>query len=801
MRVFGHAAWMWSLVFLCLFSVYLRTSSTEVFTADSGELTTSGSVLGIPHPTGYAGYNTLIHAFSVLIPLSNIAHRVALFSAVAGALAVTIMMMWIRYGIGWKEAFLIPVIAGLSPTLWSQGVIQEVYSLHFLLLVLLLGAAHRCVRSVRIRDYMSLGFLVGLATTHHLLAVFALPGVLIMLVSRGNPLPARLRFGSIVLFSLLSAAIELYFPIRSVEYCAFRWIPMHEWKGFLFHVSGSQFRSVMFGIGLEDVWGNFLGLLRKLIANWPFPLLILAVPGAVISCKNDRRLFWGMTISVISVLVFILNYRIIDIEVYYLQVYLFVIIWISIGFGMVFRALLKSRRFGAVSIGVIWLGLAFFMLIRQYHPNDRSTNTVAYDYGISVLQSLDPDSILVTQGWSSPFIFTYFENVMQFRPDVRIVVDYKGRVFFDAMHQQWSVPVMTTVPVELPNMERAIFVPEGYVYRFFSQPPAEPARDRWNFIRTHRLLHPSGALDFHSRALIAEYYYHRAEWSMDRGDPVSGDDMLKRAEAMAFDNNLVLNNLSAICFKRGDLERAQRYAEKSLALDSEFYQAHHNLGNIFMRRGEYERALPHYLKAKDQQIALGRAHQTLGLVYLREGEFDQAIEELSAALRYHRNSWEVRYNLATAYIHNQQPEEAIEILVILSEEMPDHAAIWSALGSAYSASGQEIHALEALNRAAILSDSIVTEINRAVVLAEQGHYPEAIEAFERLERRSPDNPVILNNRALLSIQCGDQDTAMSLWKRSLMINPKQPAVIRIVRSLGLQRTDLEGIPGLVIPPD
>ncbi|GEM_PF-6797023 len=800
-RASGIKRWIGPLVFLCLFTVYLRTSSTEVFTADSGELTTCGSVLGIPHPTGYAAYNTMIHAFSVLIPLSNIAHRIALFSAITGALAVTILMMWIRRGIGGSEALFMPVIAGLSPTLWSQCVIQEVYGMHFLLLVILIVVAHRCVRSVSIRDYMLLGWLIGLALTHHLLAVFMMPGVLIMLGSRRYAISKRLCLGSVMLFVILSAAIYLYFPIRSVLPCTFRWIPMHEWKGFLFHVSGSQFRSVMFGIGWEAVWGNFVGMLRKLVLNWPVPLLLVAIPGIAFCFKKERSLFWGMTVSLISVLIFVLNYRIIDIEVYYLQVYLFVMIWMSFGFGILIRFALKIRKYGWISIGMVMFGLAFQMLVRQYHPNDRSMNTVAYDYGISVMQSLDPDSILVTQGWSSPFVFTYFENVMQFRPDVRIVVDYKGRVFFDAMQQRWSVPVMTTVPIELPNMERAIFVPEGYVYRFYGRPPAEPARDRWPFIRTNRSLRSSVVLEFHSRALIAEYYYHRAEWYLDKGDPNSGEEMIKHAEVMAFDNNLVLNNLSAICFKRGDLERAQRYAEKSIALDPDFYQAHHNLGNIFMKRGEFEKALPHYLKAKDQQIALGRAHQSLGLVYLKEGQFNKAIEELSAALRYHRNSWEIRYNLSTAYIQSGQPRDAIDLLAILTEEMPDHAAVWSALGSAYSESGQGEEALAALNRASQLSDSIVTEINRAVLLAEQGQYEPAMMAFESLDRKSPDNPVILNNRALLSYRLGNMDAAIAFWRRSLVINPKQPAVIRNLRSLGLQRHELEEIPGLVIPPD
>ena len=77
---------------LVSFGVYLLTMGNTVSFFDSGELIAASATLGLAHPPGYPLYALVGHIFSY-IPISNIAFRTNLASAVFGAMAVMSMYM------------------------------------------------------------------------------------------------------------------------------------------------------------------------------------------------------------------------------------------------------------------------------------------------------------------------------------------------------------------------------------------------------------------------------------------------------------------------------------------------------------------------------------------------------------------------------------------------------------------------------------------------------------------------------------------------------------------------------------
>src|SRR3989442_13315756 len=72
---------------LLVFIGYYLTLAPDLTLEDSGELATGSFWAGVPHPPGYPVWTLFTWLFTVLAPVSNIAWRVALASAVAGALA------------------------------------------------------------------------------------------------------------------------------------------------------------------------------------------------------------------------------------------------------------------------------------------------------------------------------------------------------------------------------------------------------------------------------------------------------------------------------------------------------------------------------------------------------------------------------------------------------------------------------------------------------------------------------------------------------------------------------------------
>ncbi len=137
------------LTFAFVWLGYYLTLAPEVTLEDSGELATGSFYAGIPHPPGYPVWTIYTWLWTVLIPIKNVAWRVALGEATSGALAAGLLaMLASRAGglliEGIKElknldtrsenaicllsGFVAGMLLGFNGFMWSQSVIVEVYS-------------------------------------------------------------------------------------------------------------------------------------------------------------------------------------------------------------------------------------------------------------------------------------------------------------------------------------------------------------------------------------------------------------------------------------------------------------------------------------------------------------------------------------------------------------------------------------------------------------------------------------------------------------------------------------------------
>jgi hypothetical protein len=190
---------------LTVLSGYLLTLAPQVTLGFSGIFSTAAMYGGVPHPPGYPVAVLWQQAFVTLLPVSNVAWRVAVSSAVAGALASGLIAAMVsRFGVelltsmeprpavtrivcGWSAG----MIFGFNGAFWGRAVIADVWTLTILLLTVVIFLIQRWSFTPQHKRLLYLAcFTYGLTLTNSqimLAAASALPA----LVAVGNRELAR----------------------------------------------------------------------------------------------------------------------------------------------------------------------------------------------------------------------------------------------------------------------------------------------------------------------------------------------------------------------------------------------------------------------------------------------------------------------------------------------------------------------------------------------------------------------------------------------------------------------------------
>ena len=473
-----------AVIFIFSFLIYIFTTAPDLTFTDSGELASVCTTLGIAHPTGYPLFTLLGHLWTYLpffnteiYSLNIFAGFITAISAMVFFYTVLILLRHInnipsskkqqvlrgKKSSKYKEIknpgiqvtnvaankitenslLLISISTSLlyafARTIWAQAVAIEVYSLHLLMLNLVLLFLFKAIFDEGNRKiyWICTAMLLGISFTNHMTTILLIPMILILYIwetsgknkiqnanfelskdgkksEEGYFINGFMYLPFLVATFLFGISLYLYLPIRSANMPEFNWgWVSRSFEKFWYHFSGKQYQVWMFSD--SAIWKEnlikFFNLIPEQITWLGFIPLIIGFYATFI---RSKKLFLSLIILIIACISYAINYSIHDIDSYFVTAFIGLIIFVSFGLWQIAKFFPKSVY--------AFLILPLIAFAINYNYNDRSDDWIVPEYTTMVLQKLEPDALILSSQWDFWLSAAWYkQRVEKFRKDVIII--------------------------------------------------------------------------------------------------------------------------------------------------------------------------------------------------------------------------------------------------------------------------------------------------------------------------------------------------------------------------------------------
>jgi tetratricopeptide (TPR) repeat protein len=433
--------------------VYVVTLAPSVDFIDAGELAAVAHTWGIAHPTGYPLF-TLLAGIWAKLPLGDGIYRLNLFAAVASAAAVgvSVQLFYVLLGVhegraprkkkGKKNSppvkdqtddtvrLLSAVggafILGFSGTFWRTALSIEVYSLHVLMLSLMLWSSAVLLFSpasdsrMHRRRLLVTALLLGLSFCNHMSTIFLLPGLAVLVLWKHAAREGFWRDAALAVAVFAAALLPyLYLPLRAAAHPWLNWGNPVTAEALYRHLSGAQYSVWMFTS--FDAWKEqFVYAFTAFGRDLVYVGLATSLLGIVIAWRRSARLSWYLLLLFVTCLVWAAGYDIHDIDSYFLLAYFVLAAWSAFALADAARWMGKT---GARMLGVSLLAAVLVFLVVNGPRVSQRDNHLVEDYTSNMFASLGQNALVISYQWdywvSAAY---YYQQVEGRRPDV-IVLD------------------------------------------------------------------------------------------------------------------------------------------------------------------------------------------------------------------------------------------------------------------------------------------------------------------------------------------------------------------------------------------
>jgi len=281
--------------------------------------------------------------------------------------------------------------------------------------------------------------------------------------------------------------------------------------------------------------------------------------------------------------------------------------------------------------------------------------------------------------------------------------------------------------------------------------------------------------------------------------------------------------------RKGLLDSALAAFGLALEENPRIVDAHLGMGHVYRQHENYDLAGNHYEQAAHLDPTNYDAHYYLGLMRQLAGRIQQAITAYLQALAINPNALEANRDLASAYLQTQATYQALPYAQRATELNPEDQNAWYTLATTYSLLGQHQKAVDAYRQAAELGDlaepvmlgladahlklgnyqqamNVLRTYMRVVktpaplaherlgyALFQLRQFDESLASYRNALAINPDDVAALNGAGAclmtLYIQSEREkfnlrDQALTMWRRSLTVNPDQERIIDLLSRFG-----------------
>jgi hypothetical protein len=434
-RIFSHPLLPGLAIAFGACIVYVRTLQSGLGFIDSGELVTVVHTLGIAHPTGYPLFTLLGWLFSHMPIGVEEAYRLNLMAAVFCSASLFFFYKGFRMvledlaeRLAGPAILATPAAAGgvlvlaFSRTFWEQALAVEVYSLHLLMisLVIMLLVEARAQRSTML--WMLGAFVLGLSFTNHMTTILLVPGVLYLYGTWVGSWKGAIR-GLVRLLPpfLFGLSVYLYLPIRAAASPVCNWGDPSNLERIIWHLSGKQYRSWIFSSS-DVAMKHLTAFVQGLPAEFAIAGIVLAMIGVIALWMKQRETAVGTILFFSVCLLYAANYDIPDIDSYFLLAYVCVGLWAAAGLLVVGRWVEGMLKLPHVVLGAAMIAVGLVPCIMHYEELDESANHLVDDYTANMFASLVPGALVFSFQWDYWVSASYYvQQVRGERRDVLVI--------------------------------------------------------------------------------------------------------------------------------------------------------------------------------------------------------------------------------------------------------------------------------------------------------------------------------------------------------------------------------------------
>ncbi len=373
------------------------------YSGDVAKFQFVGRVLGTPHISGYPTYLILNHFFTKLFPIGSLAYKANLLSAIF-SIASSLFLFCILKDLFNLEngiAFTTSLTFGLTPTLWSQSIVAEVYTLHILFVTIVFYFLLKWNKTREDRDLLIACAFYAFSFGNHLTAIVLLPAIVYFVWATDKKVFADIRKIIWVNLFIVAAALQYsYLFWRShAPHVAYLEVATINFKILLWNVCKEQ----IFPFSLAQVVSVRIPMFLKLLLREYLFLIPVSIFGMVRYKNKIVNTF--LLLCFLGNMSFAINFDSWAISAFFIPNFLIMAIYLGVGLDSI-DTLLSKRGFlfRACLIVLIPLGLLF----ANYSKVNQHNNTQVAKEIENVLEIVKKDAIIISPGYFYSEYFWYY---------------------------------------------------------------------------------------------------------------------------------------------------------------------------------------------------------------------------------------------------------------------------------------------------------------------------------------------------------------------------------------------------------